>query len=278
MLFRYLTWRQRNVERSKPISTRVPAQSRVRHGSDASRIELVSELSHLRDPLQMREPRAALTSSPRVPASLDIEVSGIGPIVGSAAGQSSATIFLAGVGHYQQAIQATGGLRVGESRRPLEAFGARDHSWGRRVWSSLRRDRSFWITFGTDLAFICCKTWLHGQDHVDVMGCVIEGDRVTPLRTFTVTSRLVAGTYHHCQCDLQVEDATGRRFDLRGRVVAYVPLRHRAKGRETLFLGQAMTEFSLDGRKTLGLSEYFDADSECPGLIAQSLRDHCVVD
>jgi len=110
------------------------------------------------------------------------------------------------------------------------------------------------------------------------MVCVIEGERVTPLRPFSVTSRFVAGTNRHDRCDLQIEDTHGRRFALRGLVVSYVPLRHRAQGRETVFLGQAMTAFTLDGRTTLGLSEYFDAESECPGLIAHSEHDACAVD
>lgn len=268
---------------------RAPLQANDRFDAAGLRFEVIEPtrrlrvrydgaVAHLRDPLQMREPRAALASSPRVPTTLDLEITGIGPIVGSASGNSSAAIFLAGVGHYQQALRANGELRVGATLRPFDAVGARDHSWGRRVWSSLLRDRSFWVTFGPDLSFVCCKTWLQGQDHVDVMGCVIEGPRVTPLRSFGVRSHFVAGTHRHDRCDLQVEDVHGRRFDLRGRVVSYVPLRHRAPGRETVFLGQAMTEFTLEGRTTLGLSEYFDAESECDGLISQSKHDACVVD
>jgi hypothetical protein len=41
---------------------------------------------------------------------------------------------------------------------------------------------------------------------------------------------------------------------------------------DAVFLGQAMTRFSLDGRTALGLSEYFDAASACPSLISASQR------
>jgi len=244
-------------------------QLRVRYRGEAFRI---------RNPLQLREPKDAFKNNPRVTAALDLDIRGIGPIIGSATGDRGATIFLAGVGHYQQALQASGALTVEGSAYPITAFGARDHSWGRRIWSSLLRDRSFWMTFGPDLSFICCKTWLHGAKHPDVMGCVIEESTVTPLRGASIETHYVRGTYDHDRCRLRIEDVAGRRFDLEGRVRSFVPLRHRSPGRETVFLGQAMTEFQLDHRISVGMSEYFDAESACPGLVAMSERDACTVD
>jgi hypothetical protein len=64
-----------------------------------------------------------------------------------------------------------------------------------------------------------------------------------------------------------VEDVDGRRLCLEGKVLAYVPLRHRKEGRETVYLGQAMTQFTLGDRQVLGLSEYFDAESATPELV-----------
>lgn len=242
------------------------------------KVRFSGHASLIRDPLCMRNPTIAFGSSPRVAATLDLDIQGIGPIIGSAAGKPSAMIFLHAVGHYQQALQSRGKLCVNNVHHSLQGFGARDHSWGKRVWSSLLRDRSFWVTFGPDLGFICCKTWLHGGASPDIMGCVIEQGRVTRLRTFSIHSWFTPGTHNHERCDLHLEDSDGRCFDLLGNVRSYVPLRHRTPGRETVYLGQAMTEFRLGERKALGLSEYFDAASACPGIIASASNGECIVD
>jgi hypothetical protein len=193
-------------------------------------------------------------------------------LIGSATGdRHSAVIFLDGVGHYQQPISANGSLSAGHDHWPLSAMvGVRDHSWGRRVWSSLYRDRSLWIAFDHDLTFICCKTWLSPEAPPDVMGCVVKGGTVTPLRKIDLESRFRPGTHYHDSVQLELEDADRRRYLLTGKVISYVPLRHRSPVAETVFLGQAMTRFKFEDRESLGLSEYFDAASACHTLVELS--------
>jgi hypothetical protein len=241
----------------------------------ARRLEVVYQGSAVRmtDPLEMRDPGRALRGNPTVPVSMRLAVEHTGPMIGSASGdRQGAVIFLDGVGHYQQAIALCGTLQAGDECWQFSGFGARDHSWGRRVWSSIFRDRSIWITFGRDLAFICCKTWLDPNAPPDVMGCVIEGTSVTPFRRIDLETMFRPDSHDHQSLSVTLEDVKGRRYVLHGQVLAYVPLRHRSPDHETVFLGQAMTQFKLDGRTALGLSEYFDAASACPSLIAASQR------
>jgi len=227
--------------------------------------------ARIADPYVMKDPGKAFRENPIVPAELDLEIFATGPMIGSATGDPrGAVIFLDGVGHYQQPIRARGRLSAGQETWDLELFGARDHSWGRRVWSSLYRDRSIWVTFGTDLAVIACKTWLEPDLPPDVMGCIVESGRVIALRRIDMRSRFKHDTYYHESLDLRIEDVEGRTLDLEGKVLAYAPLRHRAAGRETVYLGQAVTRFTLNGRHALGLSEYFDAASACQTLIQLS--------
>jgi len=231
------------------------------------------------NPLDMKNPGTAMRSNPALPTSLQLTVTGVGPMIGDRDGNAKdAVIFLDGVGHYQQAIAATGELRVGAERWQLEMRGVRDHSWGPRLWHSIVKDRSLWISFGEDLTFIACKTWLAADKKPDEMGCVIEHDKVVPLRSISMRSRFAPHTYYHDAVVLDVVDANGRAFTLDGSVIAYVPLRHRKPGEETVYLGQAMTQFRLRERTVLGLSEYFDAESTVAGLVEQSLRGEYVVE
>ncbi|MDB6100229.1 MAG: hypothetical protein JWO52_228 [Gammaproteobacteria bacterium] len=223
------------------------------------------------DPYTMKNPGKALRENPTVAVDLALDIFNTGPMIGSASGDPrGAVIFLDGVGHYQQPIGARGRLSVAEDHWNLEMLGARDHSWGRRVWSSIHRDRSIWVTFGPDLAVICCKTWLEPEPPPDVMGCIVEGGRVTALRRVEMQSRFKLDTHYHESVRVQIEDVEGRALELVGEVLAYVPLRHRFPGKETVFLGQAITRFTANGRSALGLSEYFDAESACPALVQLS--------
>jgi hypothetical protein len=230
------------------------------------------DVVRLNNPDEMREPGRAMRSNPVVRTRLALDVEAIGPMIGDREGRPGSIIFLDGVGHYQQPIASTGELVVGTDRYELRARGVRDHSWGPRIWHSIYRDRSLWISFGPELTFIACKTWLSPTVQPDEMGCVIENGEVTPLRRIEMRSTYRPGTFYHDTVALEVEDLDGRRFELAGQVLGYVPLRHRKEGQETVYLGQAMTRFTLDGRQTIGLSEYFDAASATPALIEASHR------
>jgi hypothetical protein len=234
------------------------------------------DVVRLAHPDDMRDPGKAFRENPRIGVTLRLAVSAIGPMIGDREGRPDSIIFLEGVGHYQQPIASTGELVVGETRYVLNARGVRDHSWGPRIWHSIHRDRSLWVSFGPELTFIACKTWLSAAGRPDEMGCVVEHDKVTPLRRIDMHSTYRAGTYFHDSVTLDVEDIEGRKFHLPGEVLGYVPLRHRKEGRETVYLGQAMTRFRLGERQTLGLSEYFDAESATAALVDASQRGEAV--
>jgi hypothetical protein len=222
------------------------------------------------DPLEMRDPGKAMRGNPTCRVRLELEITSTGPMIGDAEGRPGSVIFLDGVGHYQQPIAAAGALLAGTDRWRLAAHGVRDHSWGPRIWHSIYRDRSLWISFGRDLTIIACKTWLSKDCKPDEMGCVVEDGRVTPLRTISMSSHFRPDTFYHDAVRLDVVDVNGRRLSFEGTVLAYVPLRHRKEGQETVYLGQAMTRFAFGDRQVLGLSEYFDAASATAPLVASS--------
>lgn len=238
------------------------------------RVTYSGQAVRLKDPYEMQNPGKAMRGNPSSQVELDLQIAGMGPMIGSRSGNpGTAVIFLDGVGHYQQALSARGTLRAGADHWNLSAAGVRDHSWGQRKWHSIYCDRSVWISFGPELSLIACKTWLQHDAPPDEMGCVIENDRVVPLRRIRMRSHFKQNTYYHDALQLELEDADGRTFLIDGQVLTYVPLRHRTPGRETVYLGQAMTRFTMQGRSTIGLSEYFDAESACGGLVKLSLAD-----
>lgn len=230
----------------------------------------------IRNPDEMQDPGKAMRGNPSCHTRLELEVTGSGPMIGDREGHAGSIIFLEGVGHYQQPIAATGDLMVGPDRWRLDARGVRDHSWGPRIWHSIYKDRSLWISYGPELSIIACKTWLSAERGPDEMGCVVENGRVTPLRSITMRSHFRAGTFYHDRVSLDLTDINDRSMSLAGEVISYVPLRHRKAGQETVYLGQAMTSFTCGRRRALGLSEYFDAATATPALVELSRSDEHV--
>ncbi|HEY2750229.1 DUF7064 domain-containing protein [Phenylobacterium sp.] len=226
------------------------------------RIRFVGEAVHLADPLQMVDPGAAMRRNPRLLTDLSLDCRATSPLVGSASGDSSAAIFLQGVGHYQQACTYRGRLSYADQRIEIDALGVRDHSWGKRVWHDIHRDRSFWACADERLGFIACKTWSGEDPEPDIVGCVIEDGAVRRLKSVVLTSRYADSSARHQAFDLELTEASGRCWALNGQALSYIPLRHRRPDRPVLHLGQAMSLFSLNGGPAfLGLSEYFDAQS-----------------
>jgi hypothetical protein len=224
------------------------------------------------NPDEMRDPGKALRGNPKCTVSLNLEITATGPMIGDREGHPSSVIFLEGVGHYQQPIAAIGTLSAGTDRWQLDAFGVRDHSWGQRIWHSIFRDRSLWISFGKELSVIACKTWLSAHGKPDEMGCIVENGKVSTLSSIHMRTHFRPDSYYHDSVTLELVDASGRKLTLDGTVLTYVPLRHRKEGQETVYLGQAMTRFSLGDRTVIGLSEYFDSASATTALVELSNR------
>jgi hypothetical protein len=232
------------------------------------RVRFDAAAVHIADPLDMTEPGKTMRTSPAVAVLLDLEAHATGPMVGSASGDPSAVIFLAGVGHYQQPCSYRGTLRFGDTTITIDALGIRDHSWGPRVWQSIRMDRSYWTCFGPQLAFLACKTWLEGEP-VDVMGCVIDHGQAHRITDFDLRTWYEPGTARHRAVQLDLTDDRGTTWVLRGQVQSYVPLRHRREGHPIVYLGQALSRFTLDGHgSALGISEYFDNEDAVAEIIA----------
>jgi hypothetical protein len=75
--------------------------------------------------------------------------------------------------HYESAGLATGQVRLGQRTVEVNALSYRDHSWGRREWSTLLAHRYFAGTTGPE--FTCCTIhWLSPDGSISHFGLVIR--------------------------------------------------------------------------------------------------------
>ncbi|MEV7862994.1 phosphotransferase, partial [Streptomyces hirsutus] len=213
-------------------------------------------VSLLGDPLQLEDPKRALSEAPKVKCELNIDFAAMSPVdEGSPAGGSFAAH------HYEQFTSSTAQLVLGSQRFNLSGHGIRDHSWGPRSWASPWYYR--WLHgCGAEFAFMVGElgfrdgstvhngfVWQDGRFHV-ITHARIETDWTTPRhmpRGIHVTAHAATGTWN-----------------LDGQVRCVVPLRHRKTGGEDVTvtrIAEAQVSWTLSSRPDLtisGIAEYLD--------------------
>ena len=170
-------------------------------------------------------------------------------------------------GHYEQLIEGSGTIRVGDQEWEVRGCGLRDHSWGPRYWQAPWYYRWLTANFGKDLGFMASRVakkdgpgtrggfvWENGElhlcDHVEV-STVFEGDE----------------SYHERVEGLLRSSKSGREWRFTGQVMNLIPLRNRRQDPEGNWLvtriSEGMTNWTMhggehDGADGYGLSEYLD--------------------
>jgi hypothetical protein len=217
---------------------------------EALEIAYSGQVALLRDPRMLADPSRAFKEAPRVAVELAIALQALSPMYGARSGRIG--------GHYEQHMSVVGDYSVEGVVRPLEGMGNRDHSWGPRSWHQVHKDWTLWCTFSADLAFAVALTWSTPEAEPDVMGSVFEDGTVRVIVGGTVTASFEENDLFHTALAFELRDGDGRTYEITGRVVRFIPFRHR-RGEETTHIGQAMTEFTWGDRVGYGLSEYLIA-------------------
>jgi hypothetical protein len=211
----------------------------------------------LADPKRLSDPGRAFRESPRRRIALDLEHVACGPFYGEShdpaeTGRDAERQFAKA--HYEQHMQVSGTIDLGDEQVELAGFGLRDHSWGPRHWQAI--DRYEWLTlnFGPDLSAMVSRIQVadaeprHG-------GVIIRDDELVPIRHVDIEAKYEDNGLYHRSLVARVETKDGERHEIHGQVRGFIPLRNRREGLTT-HIGEGMTEWTLEGRTGWGLSEF----------------------
>jgi hypothetical protein len=215
----------------------------------------------LDDPLQMADPKRAFTENPHTSCrAVLVFTRASDPIGGESdtperAGEEFAR------GHYEQLIQGTGSIEVGEEAWSIDGFGLRDHSWGPRTWQAPYYYRWLTANVGPDFGFMGSRIARRDSDGVRA-GFVWEDGRMIPCDGFETSTDWVGEDQYHqgirAVLSASTTDDGPRQWEITGRVLGLIPLRNRRDGQITR-ISEGLTEWTLaDGRVGYGLSEYLD--------------------
>lgn len=234
------------------------------------KVDYTGKVVLLDEPEQMADPKTAFTNNPYAECEVHLTFTGQGrpSMFGGepdtpheAAGEEFAK------GHYEQLVEATGMIRVGDREWQIAGFGLRDHSWGPRYWQAPWYYRWLTANVDRDFGFMASRVakkdapgtrggfvWENGQihlcDHVEVR-TVTRGD----------------DAYHQSIEGLLRSSKSDREWRFTGEVIDLIPLRNRRQSPDgewlTTRISEGMTQWTVQsgpfaGRVGQGMSEYLD--------------------
>lgn len=223
------------------------------------------KLCLLANPQEMVDPGKAFKNNPIVPAEIDLDFVGVSPMFGgepvnadgSPIQQKAEESFARG--HTEQHTRGKGTIRVGDESFAIDGLGLRDHSWGPRFWQAVWWYRWLPMNFSDDFAMMVSITCRKGEKP-RAGGMVLRGGEYVMIRDARIET---VYDDNDCQTTFKVWAKTDEReYDVTGKVMSLIPLRNRRRtpdGEELMTrITEGMTEYTCDGVKGYGLSEYLD--------------------
>jgi len=157
--------------------------------------------------------------------------------------------------HYEQAGSYTGTIRIGDRAIELgNATGHRDHSWGARDMTAAKNWTWLTVQFEEGMA-VNVASFKAGK--LDIMGGYIyRNGRNRALRESKLETEFEDDGLTQKSLRFSIEDTGGFRMDVEGRVVNPIPIVVVDDDRTRSLAFEAMTEYTWQGRKAYGISEY----------------------
>ncbi len=219
----------------------------------------------LKNPFEMADPKQAFTSNPLVDCTIDLAYEGVAPMFGGkTVKEDGSDVELDpeksfARAHYEQHMQASGTIRVGDESWNVSGYGLRDKSWGPRYWQSIYWYRWLPMNFGRDFAMMI--SIIASEDgQARRSGMVLRNGEYVLIRDARVESTWDENGYQtHLKAWAKTDE---REYEVEGRVLSLIPLRNRRKrddgSQMVTRITEGMTEYKCDGKVGYGLSEYLD--------------------
>jgi len=234
------------------------------------RIDYSGKVLLLDDPEQMSDPRAAFQNNPYAQAQVSLTFRGQGraSMFGGepdepreAPGEEFAK------GHYEQLVEASGSIRVGDREWQIDGYGLRDHSWGPRYWQAPWYYR--WLTANVDRDFGFMASRVAKKNGPGTRGGFVWENGVMHLCDHVeITTESRGDDAYHGHIDGVLRSSrSDREWRFRGEALSLIPLRNRRQTADGEWLqtriSEAYTRWSVEsgefaGRTGYGMSEYLD--------------------
>jgi hypothetical protein len=160
--------------------------------------------------------------------------------------------------HYEQPGSVAGVIEVDGRRRALVGRGLRDHSWGVRDWQRIPYWRWFGLVVDPDTFLLLNNVGLEGGGET-AGGFMMRDGLLSPIVACETRSELDPALGCQRSFTARARDEAGRETLIEGRAIEVAPLRQRRRDRLTI-VNEGLTEYSWEGRRGIGISEYLFQD------------------
>jgi hypothetical protein len=213
------------------------------------------------DPNDMADPSNAFKTNPTLAANVTLDFTGVSPMHGGEIVKEDGSALEIDPeksfarAHYEQHMEATGVIEVGEERYEVSGFGLRDKSWGPRHWQAISWYRWCPMNFGRDFGIVL--SIVGGRPG----GMVLKDGAYENITELTIDSDWDA-LWNQTALRAKLKTESGAAYEVTGEVISLIPLRNRRKtpeGEELMTrITEGFTEYKCNGMIGYGLSEYLD--------------------
>ncbi|MBC2717070.1 MAG: hypothetical protein HF978_17335 [Desulfobacteraceae bacterium] len=155
--------------------------------------------------------------------------------------------------HYEQAGSYKGTLKIGSRTIEIDAIGHRDHSWGVRDWHAPEKWTWLSVEFGDGVGLNLCRIVIGRVDMF--LGYIIREGRNFPLKEYMLDTEFELDGMTQKKLHFRIEDVGGFRMNVTGRVFNVFHLTFKEDEKHTI-INEGLTEYSWEGKKSFGISEY----------------------
>ena len=234
------------------------------------RLDYAGKVLLLDEPKQMADPKQAFAENPYSTCEVHLTFTGQGrasmfggepDVAHEAPGEEFAK------GHYEQLVQATGTIRVGEDEWTVAGGGLRDHSWGPRYWQAPWYYRWLTADFGPELGFMASRVAKQNGPGTRG-GFVWDGGQLHLCDSCEISTSYAGDEQYHERVDGVLRSSrSGKEWRFTGEVMNLIPLRNRRQDPDGNWLvtriSEGMTRWRIEsgehtGAVGYGLSEYLD--------------------
>lgn len=235
------------------------------------RVEYTGKVLVLDEPEQMADPKAAFTNNPTETCEVHLTFTGQGR-PSMFGGEPDTPHEKPGEefakGHYEQLVEATGTIRVGDEEWEIAGCGLRDHSWGPRFWQAPWYYRWLTANVDRDLGFMASR--VARRDGPGTRGGFVWDNGTLHLCDQVEITTETRGDeqYHQRVTGVIRSSRSDREWRFTGDAVSLIPLRNRRQTPDGEWLqtriSEAMTRWEIDRGDGsdpavgYGMSEYLD--------------------
>jgi hypothetical protein len=219
------------------------------------------ELTIVDDLDALRDPQALFANGPKLPGRVHWVHQADSPIHGGEPVDDSVPTMYGrdfSLGHFNQHSRVRGQIQVGAETWPIDGGGWRDHSWGPRYWQAIFCYRLFIANFPNGDGFMLLKI----SDKSGAsrrLGVLLVDGRYEEVIDMDLSTDWTA-KQDPAFVRLGVRTAH-RTASITGEVLSLAPLRNRRKTNDEILtsrIAEGYTEFTWEGRKGWGMSEYIE--------------------